>query len=55
MSNQELERYRAVLADLLRLERKTASWLRKDGRIHDELLRKIEHELDLSETRMGLS
>ena len=55
MSSQELERYRTVLADSLRLERKTANRLRKDGHIHDELLRKIEHELDLRETRMGLS
>ena len=55
MSNKELERYRAVLAELLRLERKTAVRLRNDGRINDEVLRKIEHELDLSETRMALS
>lgn len=55
MSNKELERYRAVLGELLRLERKTAVRLRNDGRINDEVLRKIEHELDLSETRMALS
>jgi monovalent cation/hydrogen antiporter len=55
MSNKELARYRAVLAELLRLERKTAVRLRNDGRINDEVLRKIEHELDLSETRMALS
>jgi len=54
MSNQELERYRAVLGELLRLERTTAVRLRNDGRINDEVLRKIEHELDLSETRMEL-
>lgn len=55
MSNQELQRYRAVLAELLRVERKTAVRLRNEGRINDEVLRKIEHELDLSETRMALS
>lgn len=55
MSNKELQRYRAVLAELLRLERKTAVRLRNDGRINDEVLRKIEHELDLSETRLALS
>jgi monovalent cation/hydrogen antiporter len=55
MSNQELQRYRAVLAELLRLERKTAVRLRNEGRINDEVLRKIEHELDLSETRIALS
>ena len=55
MNNKELKRYRAVLAELVRLERKTAVRLRNDGRINDEVLRKIEHELDLSETRMALS
>ena len=55
MSNQELQRYRAVLSELLRLERKTAVRLRNEGRINDEVLRTIEHELDLSETRMALS
>jgi CPA1 family monovalent cation:H+ antiporter len=55
MSNQELSRYRKILGELLRLERKTAVRLRNEGRINDEVLRKIEHELDLSETRLTLS
>jgi monovalent cation/hydrogen antiporter len=55
MSNQELARYRKILGELLRLERKTALRLRNEGRINDEVLRKIEHELDLSETRLTLS
>src|SRR5713226_7978210 len=55
MSNQELARYRKILGELLRLERKTAVRLRNEGRINDEVLRKIEHELDLSETRLTLS
>ena len=55
MSNQELARYRKILSELLRLERKTAVRLRNEGRINDEVLRKIEHELDLSETRLTLS
>jgi CPA1 family monovalent cation:H+ antiporter len=55
MSNQELSRYRKILGELLRLERKTALRLRNEGRINDEVLRKIEHELDLSETRLTLS
>jgi hypothetical protein len=29
--------------------------LRNEGRINDEVLRKIVHELDLSETRLALS
>ena len=55
LSARELERYRAVLGELLRVERKVAVRLRNEGRISDEVLRKIEHELDLSETRMALS
>src|SRR5712664_968990 len=55
MSNQELARYRKILGQLLHLERKTALRLRNEGRINDEVLRKIEHELDLSETRLTLS
>jgi len=55
MTNQELSRYRKILGELLRLERKTAVRLRNEGRINDEVLRKIVHELDLSETRLALS
>ena len=55
MSNRELERYRTILGELLPLERKTAVRLRNEGRINDEVLRKIEHELDLSESRLALS
>jgi Na+/H+ antiporter len=55
MSNQELARYRKILGELLRLERRTVVRLRNEGRINDEVLRKIEHELDLSETRLTLS
>jgi Na+/H+ antiporter len=55
MSNKELERYRKILGELLRVERRTAVRLRNEGRINDDVLRKIEHELDLSETRLALS
>jgi monovalent cation/hydrogen antiporter len=55
MSNMELQRYRTILGELLPLERKTAVRLRNEGRINDEVLRKIEHELDLSESRLALS
>jgi CPA1 family monovalent cation:H+ antiporter len=55
MTNQELARYRKILGELLRIERKTALRLRNEGRINDEVLRRIEHELDLSETRLTLS
>ena len=55
MSLKELGGYREVTAELMRVERKTAVRLRNEGRIGDEVLRKIEHELDLSETRLALS
>ena len=37
--------------ELLRVERATAVQLRNSGRINDEVLRQLLHELDLSETR----
>ena len=40
-----------VSRDVLRVERQTAVRLRNEGRINDELLRDLEHELDLSEAR----
>src|SRR5271154_1936358 len=55
MSTRASERYRTVLKEMLRVERKTAVRLRNDGRINDEVLRKLEHELDLSEMRIALS
>jgi len=55
LSGKELLRYRELLGEMLRLERKTAVQLRNEGRINDEVLRKLEHELDLSETRLALS
>ncbi len=48
------ERYRDLVREMLRVERQTALQLRKEGRINDEVLRKVEHELDLSETRLSL-
>ena len=47
-------RYIALTRELLRAERKTAVRLRNEGRINDEVLRKVEHELDLTETRLSL-
>jgi len=40
--------------ELLRVERQAAVHLRNEGRIGDELLRRLEHELDLGETRLLL-
>jgi hypothetical protein len=40
---------------LLRTERETALGLRTAGRINDEVLRQLEHELDLRESQLALS
>jgi monovalent cation/hydrogen antiporter len=47
-------RYLELLRSLLDTERRTALELRGAGRINDEVLRKVEHELDLTETRLSL-
>jgi monovalent cation/hydrogen antiporter len=44
------ERLSRISRDLLQLERRCAVRLRNEGRINDETLRDLEHELDLRET-----
>jgi monovalent cation/hydrogen antiporter len=46
------ERHRALFLEGLRVERATAIRLRDEGRIGDGVLRRIEWELDLDETRL---
>lgn len=48
-------RYRDLSGELLRVEREAAIKLRNQRRINDEVLRKIEYELDLTETRLTAS
>jgi monovalent cation/hydrogen antiporter len=45
------KKFVAVSRELLRIERKTAVELRNQGQIGDELLRELEHELDLGELK----
>ncbi len=47
------ERRIVVMRDAIKIERETAVRLRNDGQIGDEVLRKIEYELDLSETKLA--
>ena len=42
----------ALPEELVGVERQTAVHLRNQGRIGDELLRELEHELDLGELRL---
>ena len=47
-------RYVNLGRELLRAERQMVVKLRNEGRINDEVLRKVERELDLSESRLAL-
>lgn len=53
VKGQAHDRYVELSIEALRRERETLVRLRDEGRINDEVLRKIERELDLSETQMG--
>jgi monovalent cation/hydrogen antiporter len=46
------ERYVEISLEALRVERETAIRLRNEGRINDTVLRRLERELDLSESRL---
>jgi CPA1 family monovalent cation:H+ antiporter len=49
------DRYTELSREALRIERETALRLRSEGRINDEVLRRIERELDLSESRLAMA
>ena len=46
------ERHMELSLEALRVERETAILLRNEGRINDSVLRRIERELDLSESKL---
>jgi CPA1 family monovalent cation:H+ antiporter len=45
-------RYRDLSRELAKVERDAAIRLRDEGRIDDDALRQMEHELDLTEARL---
>ena len=47
------KRFSDVSRAVLRVERRTVVQFRSEGRIGDELLRELEHELDLGESRLS--
>ena len=49
---QQHSRFRDLSRELVQVERDAAIRLRDEGRIDDDVLRQIEHELDLTETRL---
>ena len=51
---EEQTQYLQLLRNLVNAERKTAVGMRDAGCINDDVLRKLEHELDLTETRLSL-
>lgn len=54
-SQAEHNRHIELSLRALRVERQTAIRLRDEGRINDEVLRRIQHELDLTEARLLVS
>jgi len=44
-----------LIRELARVERQTAVQLRNQGRINDEVLRELQYELDLTETKYALA
>jgi CPA1 family monovalent cation:H+ antiporter len=46
--------YTQLQLDMIAVERKTVERLHREGKSSDEILRKIEKELDLEETRLKL-
>jgi monovalent cation/hydrogen antiporter len=53
--NGHYARFIDLSRELIGIERRAAVQLRNDGRINDEVLRLLEHELDLNETRLQAS
>jgi CPA1 family monovalent cation:H+ antiporter len=54
LSAAQIDEYHRIQKELLAMERSQLISLRKQSMVNDEILRKIEYELDLEETRMIL-
>jgi Na+/H+ antiporter len=54
MDEKQINEFHRVQQEILEKERRDAIQLRNEGKISDEVLRKIEYELDLEETRLML-
>src|SRR5258708_6564379 len=54
ITEEQINEFQQLLQDLVNAERNVLLKLRKAGEIGDEVLRSIEHELDLEETRLAL-
>jgi len=54
LNDEQINEFHRIQQELLARERQALMTLRKEGKITDEALRKIEYELDLEETRLIL-
>jgi Na+/H+ antiporter len=54
LDEQQINQFHEIQQELLSIERRLIIDFRKDGTISDEVLRKIEYELDLEETHLIL-
>jgi NhaP-type Na+/H+ or K+/H+ antiporter len=52
-SGKVRQKYGELTQELLGIERQVALRLRNEGRISDEVLRRLEHEIDLREARLA--
>jgi CPA1 family monovalent cation:H+ antiporter len=54
LDDEQVQQFHQMQHDLIRLERKSVIQLRREGKISDEVLRRLEFELDLEESRVLL-
>jgi len=54
ISEEQVSDFHRVQQEIIQVERKLLTEMRKEGSISEEALRKIEYELDLEETRSFL-
>lgn len=54
LDEEQVRQFLRIQHQLILLERKAVIGLRKEGKISDEVLRRLEHELDLEESRVTL-
>jgi CPA1 family monovalent cation:H+ antiporter len=54
LSGNVFNEYSQLQLDLIAVERKTLEQIHRDGRSGEEILRKVEKELDLEETRLNM-
>jgi len=54
LTTEQIEEFQRIQLELVKRERQVVLRMRREGQINDEVLRKIEYELDLEEARLEL-